>query len=68
MLATALQRLATGDLAEGAPNGWSWYFDSDHRTLGRPAVRSCHEGCGLVPAPGARKALTAGSRWAGLVD
>jgi hypothetical protein len=67
MLATALQRLTTGELAEGAANCWSWDFGSEQRMASRPSVRCCQEGCALVPNQRLRKRFTQDSRWAQLV-
>ena len=67
MLAIALQRLTAGELHEGAANCWSWDFGSDERMASRPSVRSCREGCALVPNQRVRERLTLDSRWARLV-
>lgn len=67
MLATALQRLTTGELAEEAANCWSWDFGSEYRMVARPAVRPCREGCALVPSHTARQKLVNGTRWASLI-
>lgn len=67
LLASALQRLATGELTDGAANCWSWDFGSEARMASRPSVRSCREGCALVPNQRLRAQLTAGRRWAGFV-
>lgn len=67
MLATALQRLTAGELAGGAANCWSWDFGSDQRMASRPSIRSCRQGCALVPNKRVRQRLTIDSRWAPLV-
>lgn len=67
MLATALQRLSTGELADGPANCWSWDFGSAYRMTSHPATRQCREGCALVPSFGIRQRLTFGTRWASLV-
>jgi len=67
MLATMLQRLAAGDVAQGAANCWSWDFGSDQRMASQPSVCSCHEGCGIIPNQRVRQRFTSDSRWGGLV-
>jgi molybdopterin/thiamine biosynthesis adenylyltransferase len=67
MLATALQRMMTGELTEDSANCWSWDFGSAYRMTSRPAARPCREGCALVPPSAVRQKLTAGTRWAALV-
>jgi hypothetical protein len=67
MLATALQRMMTGELTEDAGNCWSWDFYSAYRMTSRPATWACREGCALVPPSTVHQKLTAGTRWAALV-
>lgn len=68
MLATTLQRLAAGELTEGAANCWSWDFESEERMASRPSVRSCQEECALIPNQRLRERLTLESRWARLAQ
>jgi molybdopterin/thiamine biosynthesis adenylyltransferase len=67
MLATALQRLASGEQNDDLANCWSWDFGSECRMTPTPAVRGCREGCALIPPASVRKRLTGGTRWASLV-
>jgi molybdopterin/thiamine biosynthesis adenylyltransferase len=65
MLATALQRLQYGELAEGARNDWRWDFDSLFR-MATSGVRGCRESCRLLYPARLRREINAGTRWAAL--
>jgi hypothetical protein len=65
-LATALQRLESGELASDTRNDWRWDFASDYRmTSGRH--RPCADGCPTALHPEIRARVVAGTRWAHLV-
>ena len=67
MLATALQRLAIGELGQEAANCWSWDFGSEYRMTARPAARPCRDGCSFPPSETVRRRLVRGTRWESLV-
>lgn len=67
MLASALQRLSSGELQKELANCWSWDFGSEHRMTPTATARHCREGCALVAPPRLRRKLVAGSRWADVI-
>jgi hypothetical protein len=65
MLATALQRLQHGEIADGARNDWRWDFDSPYR-MATSGVRRCAESCRHVHPAHLRRRINEGTRWAAL--
>jgi len=62
MLATSLQRLQMGELAEGSRNDWRWDFHSPFR-MATSGVRHCSEGCSRTLPAHLRRSMNAGTRW-----
>lgn len=65
MLATALQRLQSGELANDECNDWRWDFDSTHR-MASAGFRKCREACSRILPPSVRREINRKSRWANL--
>lgn len=66
MLATALQRLQQGVLADARPNNWRWDFLSDHAMVATPARSRCRESCRSWYSPKIRAMRNQGTLWAHL--
>jgi hypothetical protein len=66
MLATALQKLQSGELHNFPENDWRWDFGSPHR-MASSGKRSCNAECSIVPEASLRRALNKGTRWGPLV-
>ncbi|MBI5434904.1 MAG: ThiF family adenylyltransferase [Planctomycetes bacterium] len=66
MLATALERLAAGELSHGDTNVWRWYLDSAGRGGVLPGRAKCQSDCSVWLPRHLRRQLHASSRWAHL--
>lgn len=62
MLATALQRLAAGELMMSLTNCYSWYFSSE-RGMVQGARRRCRESCSSEVSANIRSAVAGDRRW-----
>ena len=62
MLATALQRLQIGELANQDRNDWRWDFDSSHK-LASSSLRQCREGCTRTLPREVRQNINRQGRW-----
>jgi hypothetical protein len=62
MLATALQRLQLGDLANQDRNDWRWDFDSTYR-ITSSSFRRCREGCSRIQPADIRRKMNENGRW-----
>jgi hypothetical protein len=62
MLATALERLQTGELVKEECNDWRWDFASCHRMVSS-GFRRCHATCTRVLPVEVRRQIDRGSRW-----
>jgi len=63
MLATALQRLQAGVLADGSANNWRWDLLSEFRMVAPPGRSTCLEACGSWYPHSVRMRFNAGTRW-----
>jgi len=66
MLATALQRLQLGVLADVPQNNWRWDFLSDYAMAATPARSRCRDSCRSWYSPKIRAMRNQGTRWAHL--
>ncbi len=62
MLATALQRLQSGELATDSRNDWRWDFHSPFR-MATSGVRRCAEDCRRILPAQLRRRINATTRW-----
>jgi molybdopterin/thiamine biosynthesis adenylyltransferase len=62
MLATALQRLQLGELANQDRNDWRWDFDSPYK-IASSSFRRCREECSRIQPAYIRRKMNANSRW-----
>ena len=62
MLATALQRLQSGELADDACNDWRWDFGSTHR-MSSFGVRQCRDTCSRTLPAVVRREMNRENRW-----
>ncbi len=65
MLAAALLRLCSGELADGPANEWRWYWDSDHLAA-CSSVRVCADTCAQIQPRQVRHAMNRDTRWSHL--
>jgi ThiF family len=65
MLATALQRLQLGELANQDRNDWRWDFDSTYR-MASSSFRRCREGCSRTQPADIRRKINEKCRWRAL--
>jgi ThiF family len=65
MLATLLQRLATGRILDDRLNNWRWDFLSENSMTSAGRSR-CNGSCGCVYSPNVRRTVNAGTAWAHL--
>src|SRR5205823_4133791 len=56
MLATAMQKLQSGELSNGRINNWRLDFDSEHRMAGG-SIRKCQEDCSQTLSPALRRKI-----------